>query len=97
MKILKMLGMLLKLTFHQNGDALADLKFTADSDNNILVMNASGILLARINVWLDTTISDDGSTIHQGSTFSFQDANYQQLASYNSYEREENDLKHILT
>ena len=36
--------------------ALADLKFTADSDSdNILVMDASGTLLARVNVWLDTT------------------------------------------
>ena len=55
-------------------------------------MNASGILLARVNVWLDTTISDDGSTIHQGSYFGFQDADYHHLAGYNSYEREENNL-----
>jgi len=69
-----------------------DLKFTADDDNNILVMNATGILLGRINVWLDTTISDDGLTIHQGSNFSFQDANYHNLARYNSYEREESNV-----
>jgi hypothetical protein len=72
--------------------ALLDLKFTADNSDNILVMNSSGILLARVNVWLDTTISDDGSTIHEGSYFGFQDADYKHLAGYNSYEREENNL-----
>jgi len=72
--------------------ALLDLKFTADNSDNILVMNSSGILLARVNVWLDTTISDDGSTIHEGSYFGFQDADYHHLAGYNSYEREENNL-----
>ena len=72
--------------------ARVDLKFTADSDNNILVMNSSGTLLARVNVWMDTNTSNKGSTTHQNSNFSFQDADYHHLANYNTYERFEDNV-----
>jgi len=55
-------------------------------------MDSSGTLLARVNVWMDTNTSNKGSTTHQNSNFSFQDAEYHHLANYNTYERFENDV-----
>ena len=71
-----------------------DLLFSADSNDNILVMDAEGVLLGRINAWID--ISVNGSEKHESVHYNFMSSDYENYASSGSYKKIENGVVRYL-